>query len=40
MCLGTDERLLYAAREDDTSLMESIFGEGNYDINFQDGLGK
>lgn len=32
-----DERLLAAAREDNEILLQEIFDEGNFDINFQDG---
>jgi hypothetical protein len=34
---ASDERLLAAAREDNETLLEEIFEEGNFDINFQDG---
>lgn len=32
-----DERLLAAAKADNTELLNAVIKEGGYDINFQDG---
>ncbi|TFY75695.1 hypothetical protein EWM64_g8316 [Hericium alpestre] len=34
-----NQRLLAAAREDNEDLLQEVFSEGGYDINFHDGLG-
>ncbi|ETW86673.1 hypothetical protein HETIRDRAFT_308219, partial [Heterobasidion irregulare TC 32-1] len=34
-----DERLLAAARDDNEEMLLEVFEQGNFDINFQDGLG-
>ncbi|CCA68033.1 hypothetical protein PIIN_01900 [Serendipita indica DSM 11827] len=34
-----NERLLAAAKADDVDMLNEVFEEGDYDINFQDGLG-
>ncbi|KAI0789561.1 ankyrin repeat-containing domain protein [Abortiporus biennis] len=36
---SNNQRLLAAAREDNVDMIQEIFEEGNFDINFQDGLG-
>ncbi|THH31042.1 hypothetical protein EUX98_g3165 [Antrodiella citrinella] len=36
---SNNERLLAAAKQDDLDLILEVFGAGEFDINFQDGLG-
>ncbi|KAL5533883.1 hypothetical protein ACEPAG_343 [Sanghuangporus baumii] len=36
---SNNERLLAAAREDNEEILLEVFEEGNFDINFKDGLG-
>ncbi|KAH8119814.1 ankyrin repeat-containing domain protein [Phellopilus nigrolimitatus] len=36
---SNNERLLAAARQDNEELLLEVFNEGNFDINFKDGLG-
>lgn len=37
--ISTDERLLAAARSDSEEILLEVFEQGNFDINFKDGLG-
>lgn len=41
MHTATDERLLFAAKTDNTDMIDEVFAlaEGEWDVNFQDGLG-
>lgn len=35
--MSADERLMAAARADNMELLEEVFSQGNFDINYQDG---